>query len=796
MAAIPAYLIVGDYRGLCGTQGTNLLPSPGATAGSGVGGLGTLGYTGAISFWSFGANLPWLMRTVPITFSGEPDYAPWWDGAADSGAGAFRKYHHIPASEFVVPFVADMAGDNWFSGIKTFGWTAGFMEAMGRKHRNNPAEGFKCLKFGYSGGRASLWAGAGNAAYDALDTELDAMEAAMGSDTLDWKAIVVDWSISDIENNTGTNYYVNALTAIAAIRARIGDTTNAVPVFIVNHDRRILNTSKTITPTGFPDAIATAEYTRILHGALAALANGNIHLVDRQSTDDLANNDFGTAAAFEPDDPIWYSPYSHLEFGRETLPAAIYAVETATTVTDPISGIPTIIMIGDSQCAGSTNPITAVYNGMTGALDNAYIWNANTEQVEEYDPTTNALTAPSLSLLYYGTEYGAMKRALQTWDDVLFVKFGIAGANLTTEAAAGQAALGIAASGRRTYDTDGNDLWPELIAELNAAFTATVRDLQRVPDVRGVVVFLGDNDSTSTSGATAFASHITDWVASLRSICTTRTSGSSLPVVWVVPPTHADEGGQSTLGLAAAKETVRSAITSLVANDSYVYTVDGDSYDLRNDDHIHYSGADIDEVGAAYVQQIIDPSDEGETASGLSGTAAFTVETGSGATDSNSYSTVAFADEFLAERGNPAEWSSATTLAKEDALRQATAAADARYGLVYAGYKATAEQALLWPRESAVAPSGEYFEDDEIPTALKQGVAMLALLHLQGESINPTTRTSGDIASESKAVGGLSKSVTYMGGKSAETQFPQVDRILRTGGVIDGGGSGWGGSYA
>ncbi len=607
MAAIPAYLIVGDYKGLCGTQPTDMLPSPGSTAGSGAGGLGALGYSNAITFWSFGLNLPWLMRTVPITFTGEPNYSPWWDGAASSGAGAFRKYHHVPASEFTPAFVSDSFGDNWFSSVKTFGWSAGFMEAMGRKHRNNPAEGFKCLKFGYSAGRAALWAGAGNAAFDALDTELDAMEAAMGSDTLDWTAIIVDWGVADIENNSSTGYYVSALAAISAIRNRIGDTTNAVPVFIVNHDRRLFKTAQTVTPPNFPDAITSADYIRLLNGQIAALANGNIHLVDRQSLNTLANNSFASAASFEADNPVWYPPVDHLTFGRETLPSAIAAVEAdVPSSASSMTGIPTIVMMGDSQCAGSTNPITAVYGGESGSVANGYIWNGDTRQVELYEPVANALTVPDVSLLYYGTEYGLIKHALASgWGKVLVIKIGKAGATLTTEASTGLANLGIAADGRRTYDPDGADLFPELVTMMKDACQACVRDTGLVPDVRGLAIFLGDNDSASVLGGDAFTANVAAHLEDFRATVKTRTTGEALPVVWIKLPRHTSTGGQSSLGLAAQRTAIRAALDSLAEADARVALIDGDNYDLREDDAIHYAGSEIDNIGKAIVDAVV-----------------------------------------------------------------------------------------------------------------------------------------------------------------------------------------------
>ena len=74
----------------------------------------------------------------------------------------------------------------------------------------------------------------------------------------------------------------------------------------------------------------------------------------------------------------------------------------------------------------------------------------------------------------------------------------------------------------------------------------------------------------------------------------------------------------------------------------------------------------------------------------------------------------------------------------------------------------------------------------------QQATAILALMHIQGEDIMPSTQTGADIKSETlSSASGASKSVTYIGGKRAETQFPIIDRMLMSAGLTSGG-AGWG----
>lgn len=175
----------------------------------------------------------------------------------------------------------------------------------------------------------------------------------------------------------------------------------------------------------------------------------------------------------------------------------------------------------------------------------------------------------------------------------------------------------------------------------------------------------------------------------------------------------------------------------------------------------------------------------------------FVVEDGSGLSTANSYCTVAFADDYHAKFGSPAAWTALTTPQKEAYLRQASQALDLRYGLRWGGVKANEDQAMDWPRDWAYDADGRAIGSTTMPTRLKQAAAYAALLVVQEYDLMPGVVEGADISSESKSVGGLSKSVSYVGGgKPATPQFSKLDRMLATAGLIDGGGSGWGGSYA
>jgi hypothetical protein len=128
---------------------------------------------------------------------------------------------------------------------------------------------------------------------------------------------------------------------------------------------------------------------------------------------------------------------------------------------------------------------------------------------------------------------------------------------------------------------------------------------------------------------------------------------------------------------------------------------------------------------------------------------AFTVETGAGLTNSNSYISVADADAYFVERGDATWPGSLTNLQKETALVRATSFIDAKYRMRFKGQKGTYEQALAWPRLGATIDGdgmgGIWFEgfgttldgyaipSDEIPIILKYATCELAKRALNNE---------------------------------------------------------------
>jgi len=112
------------------------------------------------------------------------------------------------------------------------------------------------------------------------------------------------------------------------------------------------------------------------------------------------------------------------------------------------------------------------------------------------------------------------------------------------------------------------------------------------------------------------------------------------------------------------------------------------------------------------------------------------VETGTGASNSESYISVASADTYFSDRGN-ATWAALTTAQKEQALRKATDFMLQRYRQYWKGYRNLSTQALDWPRSfvyaepiiaSAVGdPYPQLIDSNIVPVEVSRACAELAL---------------------------------------------------------------------
>ena len=171
---------------------------------------------------------------------------------------------------------------------------------------------------------------------------------------------------------------------------------------------------------------------------------------------------------------------------------------------------------------------------------------------------------------------------------------------------------------------------------------------------------------------------------------------------------------------------------------------------------------------------------------------ALVVEDGSVVADADAYCTLAFADAYHTVHSAPVAWSGATEAARNTAIREATSKIEERYGTRWMGVRADADQQLGWPRISAIDQSGYEIDSDEIPLALQRATARAALLFIQGEELSAETQEDAAVTAETlTSASGASRALTFAGARSAETQFPALDRMLSVAGLIEAA-TGWG----
>jgi hypothetical protein len=143
------------------------------------------------------------------------------------------------------------------------------------------------------------------------------------------------------------------------------------------------------------------------------------------------------------------------------------------------------------------------------------------------------------------------------------------------------------------------------------------------------------------------------------------------------------------------------------------------------------------------------------------------VEDGTGLSNSESYCTVAFADNYHADRGNDA-WENVDN--KEAALRRATDYIEQVYGQNFIGSRVNGTQALSWPRNSVYC-NGYVVASNSIPNPLINATAELAYKAAQG-NLSPDL-TQGI---KREKIGAIE--VEYDNYSVQYTRFRSVDNLL------------------
>lgn len=166
------------------------------------------------------------------------------------------------------------------------------------------------------------------------------------------------------------------------------------------------------------------------------------------------------------------------------------------------------------------------------------------------------------------------------------------------------------------------------------------------------------------------------------------------------------------------------------------------------------------------------------------------VEDGTGMATAEAFGSVADAEAYFAAWGTPTGWATATTAAKETALRKGARALEAWYRARFVGRRKNETQALSWPRympypANLVAPNDygmtenrRWWPDNVIPTPVAQANFVLAGEVIGGTDLQPNITDTPGVTSESVSVGEISRSVSYTGGKQLRPIRQVIDGLL------------------
>ena len=124
----------------------------------------------------------------------------------------------------------------------------------------------------------------------------------------------------------------------------------------------------------------------------------------------------------------------------------------------------------------------------------------------------------------------------------------------------------------------------------------------------------------------------------------------------------------------------------------------------------------------------------------------------------NSYSTLAFADAWMAEQLHNAEWTAASDSDKESALQIGTLYVDLRE---YQGTATTTTQALKFPRNGQT----------DVPVQIRYAAISLALEYLRDDIAKRSTQTASKIKAGSFQI--------ELTDTSVELYSTVVDRLLK-----------------
>jgi hypothetical protein len=145
------------------------------------------------------------------------------------------------------------------------------------------------------------------------------------------------------------------------------------------------------------------------------------------------------------------------------------------------------------------------------------------------------------------------------------------------------------------------------------------------------------------------------------------------------------------------------------------------------------------------------------------------------------------ADQYHYDNGDylgAGSWITATSLARQQALRMATQYLDATYHSAWQGQRINDTMSLDWPRYQVTDSDGFWLAPTAVPQQIKDACAYLAGKYIDGDTLMPDDTAGQNIGSESVTVGPITTSTTYTGEKGTTKYYRLVERLI---GELTGG---------
>lgn len=536
-------------------------------------------------------------RTVASNTANQLTTSTAWTTVPDAtsvfniGVGGLVQWHYMPASGGGL--VPGAFGDCWMSILPTMSPTGMLMQRLGQLH-GNTAPGFRMLKVAQAGGIA-MWksGGAGDVALLPRFNDMKGIEEGLGN-TIVPRAIIIDSLAEDIWlNNLSVEADLNS--ALDNIRAVISAT--ALIVVVVPHPE----TEK----TAFPGAGA---YLRTLVRAI---------ITTRKLTDpNLAIYEMGwgqfTWRASESITAVGANPRF---FDLPTIIQSgiglynVIAQHFAPAVSPAGSPLAGVAIISDSQFVSSINPLMAFYanqpsligQGPSGTVrPNVWIWDDAVQQLVAADVMAGNLWGTIFA--GHGPELTLPRKLLKRFPQgVAILKLAVNGM-----------ALGPEAAGATLSFENGSSRFNELRDRTAKFRTSAIQVTGRPVDHIGVLISLGENNTSLEAAITAFEQRSGQLVDDVREVLTSRVTGT-LGVVWMQgAPSSAEVTGGSVLGTTAFRNRYRAHLIKLqedpvLSKPAFrVIRHNGpDDFELQRDS-IHLGGEALWKIGDLAAEQILE----------------------------------------------------------------------------------------------------------------------------------------------------------------------------------------------